>query len=59
MTYYEVEDSDHFDGCELDLDDNSKNTRDDEIAALVLFADVDFTDPAVVEARKQEWEALL
>jgi len=45
---------DDLDGCELDFDDASKNTRDgDEIDALVMFADV-FDDPAAVEARRRE-----
>lgn len=34
-------------------------TGDDDIAALVLFADVDFLDPAAVEARRLEWLEVL
>jgi hypothetical protein len=50
--------TDHLDGCELDFDDPETNTADDQVAALVLFADIDFTDPAAVTARKAEWETL-
>jgi hypothetical protein len=46
---------DTLDGiCDLDAP-MADETGDDEIDALVLFADVDFTDPAAVEARRAEW----
>ncbi len=48
----------HLDGCDVDLDDPATNTRDGAIDALVLFADVDFTDPDAIAAREAEWEAL-
>lgn len=51
-------DDGQLDGCELDFDDPTTNTGDDQVAALVLFADIDFTDPAAVDARRSEWEAL-
>jgi hypothetical protein len=31
---------------------------DDEVAGLVLFADIDFLDPAAVERRRLEWAGL-
>ena len=49
----------HLDGCELDFDDPETNTADDEITAIVLFADVDFTDPDAVAERAAEWQELL
>lgn len=49
---------DDLDGCDLAADADEMVTGDDEIAALALYADVDFEDPDVVEARRQEWEAL-
>ena len=48
-----------LDGCDVDLDDPATNTSDDQIAALVLYADVDFTDPDVVARRQAEWNELL
>ena len=45
---------DDLDGCDLDFDDASKNTRDgDEVDALVMFADC-WDDEAAVEARRAE-----
>ena len=49
---------DDLDGCDLAAEADDIATSDDEIAALALYADVDFDDPAVVDARRQEWEAL-
>ncbi len=40
------------------LDDPATNTADDELDALVLFADVDFTDPAARAQRSAEWAML-
>ena len=51
-------DDDFLDGCELDFDDPEMNTPDEDIDALVLFADVNFLDDEVVEARKAEYAAL-
>lgn len=48
---------DTLDGCDLKVT-AAHETSDDQIDALVLFADVDFTDPAAVAARRAEWEAL-
>lgn len=42
-----------LDGCELDFNDESMNTRDDEVDALVMFADC-WDDPNAVEARRVE-----
>lgn len=53
------EDNDFLDGCDLDFDDPEMNCSDDDVVALVLFADVDFTDPEAVAARKAEWAEVL
>ena len=53
-----AEDDDFLDGCDLEFDDPETNTPDEDIDALVLFADVDFLDEAAVERRKQEYAAL-
>lgn len=49
-------DDDLVDGCDIDF--AAEPTSDDDLDALVLFADVDTNDPAAVEARRREWEAL-
>lgn len=49
--------SDQLDGCEIDMTDPIYVTEDDQVAALVLFADC-WDDPAAVEQRKAEWEEL-
>ncbi|MFG0329217.1 MAG: hypothetical protein ACF8PN_04895 [Phycisphaerales bacterium] len=41
------------------LDIPEQNTPDDDVAALVLFADVDWTDEDAVAAREAEWAELL
>lgn len=46
---------DDLDGCDLDFTEPDQVTEDGEqTAALVMFADVDWTDPEAVERRKQE-----
>lgn len=54
------DDDDFLDACgpEFNFDDPETNTGDDQVAALVLFADVEFDDPAAVTARQTEWAAL-
>ena len=53
-------DDDELDGCgATGRNDTAQNTGDDDIAAVVLFADVDWTDPAAVTAREAEWTELL
>jgi hypothetical protein len=49
---------DELDACDVSFDITDKNTSDADITALALYADIDFTDPAAVAARKAEWEAL-
>lgn len=49
---------DTLDACDLAADAEDMITSDDDIAALALYADVDFLDPVAVEARRQEWETL-
>lgn len=48
----------HLDGCDDGMLDERRVTADELIDALVLFADVDFSDPHAVEARRREWLAL-
>lgn len=56
----EIDEEDLLDGCDVVLDgDPERVTEDDQVAALVLFADVDFEDPDAVEARRLEWEEVL
>jgi hypothetical protein len=43
-------------GCDVTTDVDA--TDDDQIVALVLFADVDWTAPEAVAYRMAEWEAL-
>jgi hypothetical protein len=52
-------DDDFLDG-EIDgsVYDPAKHTEDEDVAALVLFGDIDWTDPQAVERRKAEWEQL-
>jgi hypothetical protein len=49
---------DELDACDVSFDIPDKNTSDADIAALALYADVDFTDSDAVAQRKAEWEAL-
>lgn len=49
---------DVLDGCDIDFNDPEKETSDEDVAALVLFADVEFLDEDAVEARKAEYKAL-
>lgn len=51
--------SDDLEGCSLEFDRPEHLTSDDDVAALVLFADVDWTDPAEVERRRHEWSEVL
>lgn len=49
---------DEWDGmCDLDFE-MGPSTKDEDIPALVLFANTDFTDPEAVEQRKREWHDL-
>lgn len=51
---------DDLDPCDvIDFTDPDHVTEDgDQQVAITLFADIDWTDPAAVEARRAEWEAL-
>jgi len=51
-------DDDELCGCDLDFCDPSQISSDDDLTALVLFADVNFLDPEAVQARVAEYEAL-
>lgn len=53
-----MEDDDTLDGCALEFDDPEMNCSDEDIDALVLFADVEFDDPEAVAERVAEYEAL-
>ena len=49
-----------LDGCGAGSElDELEVTADADIAALVLYADVDPTDPAAIELRRTEWAELL
>jgi hypothetical protein len=50
--------ADELDACDESFDIPEKNTTDDDIAAVALFADIDFTDPDAVLARQREWAEL-
>ena len=50
------EDDDYLDGCELDF--TVDPTPDADLPWVVLFAGVDLTDRAAVEARARAWRAL-
>lgn len=46
-----------LDGCSIDFA-AEEHLADDDIAGLILFADVDPDDRAAVDARAREWAAL-
>lgn len=48
--------TENLDGCDLDL--AADPIADADLAAYVLYADVDPNDPVAVEARRAEWAAL-
>ncbi len=49
-----------LDGCGAGSElDELEVTADADVAALVLYADVDPTDQAALEARRLEWQELL
>jgi hypothetical protein len=59
MTTTPPDPDDDFLDAPCDPDDEMREpTADDEVDALVLFADVEFTDPAAVEQRRAEWTEL-
>lgn len=47
-----------LDACNESFDLPDKNTADVDVDAVVLFADVDWTDPSAVDARVAEWREL-
>lgn len=47
-----------LDACSESFDLPDKNTADDQIDAVVLFADVDFTNPDAVANRAAAWREL-
>lgn len=49
---------DFLDGCELDFDVPELATDDDQVDALVLFADVEFDDEEAVQKRMAEYKEL-
>ena len=59
-TYIDATPADEFDEwdlCDISFD-TDKNTDDADIDALLLFADVEFTDPQAVAERAAEWQEL-
>ena len=56
----ELEELEELDGCGAGSElDELEVTADADIATLVLYADVDPTDPAAIELRRTEWAELL
>lgn len=53
-----MSDEPELDACDQSFDLEDKNTADEDVDALILFADIDFLDPEAVAARKAEWEEL-
>lgn len=53
-----TQDADDLCGCDIDFTDPTQVTQDSDVAALVLYADVDFLDPAAVAARQAEYAEL-
>lgn len=53
----EPDEPDDLEGCVLEFDDNT-NTLDEDIDALVLFADTDFADPDAVRTTASAWKEL-
>lgn len=51
-------DNDFIDGCDINFASPSMYTTDEGAIGLVMFADVEFTDPKAIEQRKAEWVAL-
>lgn len=48
---------DELDGCLSDVENiEEEQTSDDDIDAVVLFADVDPNDKKAVAKRKKEWQ---
>jgi hypothetical protein len=55
-----VHEREELDGCGAGSElDELEVTSDADVAALVLYADVDPTDPAAIELRRSEWAELL
>lgn len=55
-----MQDADNLDGCDLEFDDPETNTSDSDSDALVMFAGIQWDDPAAVEAQRValiEWSA--
>lgn len=47
-----------LDGCDVEITE-ADAVSDDDLDAVVLFADVDVNDPAAVAARVDEWKGVL
>ncbi len=55
-----LDELEELDGCGAGSElDELEVTADADVAALVLYADVDPTDPAAIELRRTEWAELL
>jgi hypothetical protein len=54
-------DDDELDGCDADMTVEDQLTSDDQVAPLVMFADVFGDDEAVEQRRRElmEWDAAL
>lgn len=51
-------DDDTLCGCDLDFRDPLLITNDEDVDALVLYADVNFEDPEAVAKRQAEYDEL-
>lgn len=47
-----------LDACSESFDIPEKNTEDGDVDAVLLFADIDFTNPDAVANRAAEWREL-
>ena len=55
-----LDELEELDGCGAGSElDELEVTADADVATLVLYADVDPTDPAAIELRRTEWAELL
>lgn len=52
-----IKDDDTLDGCAVEVP-TSAVTEDDDVDALVLFADTDFLDPHAVMAKSAAYRAM-
>lgn len=49
---------DELDACDVSFDIEEKNCPDEDVIAVMLFADINFIDPEAVAKREAEWREL-